>query len=217
MTSADSRIRFLKHLDSDKQKETIETYIYDIIRSLDRIHKYDINDPRHSIADIFSKIKNENLRQMFEISRIPYTNENIAEILDAANLRRVNDIIREIEGSPWFEQKQRVLEPHFFSAAVSKVKKAFTEDIVDVQEEEKRDNIEQQRLDKYKRYLESITTYHNTFARRVRTLPADVSSKCITQGGGFGRVKKTKKKVRRSKRKYKNVHRKNKSHRKKVY
>ena len=155
---------------------------------------------------------------MFEISGIPYTNENIAEILDAANLRRIEDIIREIEGSPWFEQKQRVLEPHFFSAAVSKVKKAFTEDdIVDVQEEEKREDIEQQRLDKYKRYLESITTYRNTFARRVRTLPAGVSSNCITQGGGFGRVKKTKKKVRRSKRKYKNVHRKNKSHRKKVY
>jgi len=217
MTSADSRIRLLKHLDSDKQKETIETYIYDIIRSLDRIHKYDINDPKHSIADIFSKIKNENLEKMFEISGIPYTNENIAKILDAANLRRIKDIIREIEGSPWFQQKQRVLEPNPFSpaAVLSKVKNAFNKDVVDVQEEEKGDDIEQQRLDKYKRYLESITKYHNTFARRVRTLPADAG--CIMQGGGFGRVKKTKKKARRSKRKYKNVHRKNKSHRKKVY
>jgi hypothetical protein len=224
MSNPEARLRLLGRFndDIDKQRQMIETYIYDILVRFDTIEKYDINDPIHSIADIFNKIKDGYdgyLKQMFEASGIPYTNKNIAEILDAANLRRVNDIISEIEGPPWFEQKQRVLEPNPYSPAAvwSKLKNAFTEDIVDVQEEEERDNIKQQRLDKYKRYLESITKYNNTFARRVRTLPAGVCSNCSMLGGGFGRVKKTKKKVRRSKRKYKNVRRKNKSHRKKVY
>ena len=217
MSSPESRIRLLEH-DGVNQRQTIETYIYDKLVRFDTIEKYDINDPTHNISDIFSKIEDRFLKQMFDSSRIPYTNENIAAILDAANLRRVKKIIAEIRGSSWFTKRERVLDPHPFSAALSKVTDYLIRDVVDVEEEERMDREKQQRLDKYNGYLVSIEG-GNTFASRVHTLPTGVCSKfsCSMLGGGFGRVKKTKKKVRRSKRKYKNVRRKNKSHRKKVY
>lgn len=220
--SASSRVSLLKWYGDDdaKKRKAIENYIHSRLVTFDTTEKYDINDPKHSIVDIFSKIKDSTLRQMFEASGIPYTNENIAAILDAANLRRVKEIITKIEGSPWFEQKRRVLEQHPFVKGFHKAVDYFNRDVEDQRFEEEMARIEEEQLKKYTSYLESIEGESgNTFASRVHTLPTGVCSKfpCSILGGGFGRVKKTKKKVRRSKRKYKNVHRKNKSHRKKAY
>ena len=192
----DVRVRLLRQYTTPtKQREAIEEYIK---VKLDRLERgnYDINDDSasHDIEDIFDNIKDGTLQRMFEGSGIPYTNENIAERLDAANLSRVTAIANPVTVT----FPPRVLAPNpvesFFGRAV--------EDDLDTQVRREREERQQQRIDKYKGYLRSIQG-GDTFATKVHTLPTGVCSKigCILQGGGFGRIKKTK-----------NVRRKNKSH-----
>jgi hypothetical protein len=187
--STDSaRIRLLQHQSPDKQREAIKTYIKVKLDRLENYDNYDINDGLHDMADIFDNIKDQTLKGMFEGSGIPYTNENIAERLDAANLSRVTDIEK---SSP------RVLSLSLAGKALNFV----TEDVVDEQSRIGKEEIQQQRIDKYKRYRASIQG-GNTFASKLHTLPPHSSGCCILQGGGFGRIKKTK-----------NIRCKNKSHR----
>ena len=129
---------------------------------------------------------------MFESSGIPYTNENIAERLDAANLRRVTAIANTVTFPP------RVLAPHPIASFLG----LAVEDDVATQVRNKMSGEKAERIDKYKGYLTSIQG-GNTFASNVHTLSTGICSKfgsCFR--GGFGRIKKTK-----------NVRRKNKSHR----
>ena len=114
----DVRVRLLgQYTSPDKQREAIEKYIK--VR-LDRLEiereNYDINDGSHDIEDIFDNIKDGTLQRMFESSGIPYTNENIAERLDAANLRRVTALANPVTFPP------RVLAPNpvasFFGRAL---------------------------------------------------------------------------------------------------
>jgi len=190
----DVRVRLLGQYTPTRQREAIEEYIK---VKLDRLERgnYDINDSAsHDIEDIFDNIKDGTLQRLFESSGIPYTNENIAERLDAANLRRVTALA--YPATVTFPP--HVLAPNpvtsFFGRAV--------EDDLDTQVRREREERQQQRIDKYKGYLTSIQG-GNTFASKLHTLPTGVCSKigCILQGGEFGRIKKTK-----------NIRCKNKSH-----
>lgn len=189
----DVRISLLQNQNPVQQREGIEKHIKVILDRLERDEKYDINDGSHDIEDIFDRVKSDGtLQRMFEASGIPYTNENIAERLDAANLRRVTAIANPVTFPP------RVLAPHPIASFFGRV----AEDDLDTQVRREMEERQQQRIDKYKGYLRSIQD-GDTFATKVHTLSTGICSKfgsCFR--GGFGRIKKTK-----------NVRRKNKSHR----
>jgi len=191
----DIKVRLLTHKTRDQQIELIENQMKVILDRLERDEEYDINDGSHTIEDIFDDIKHDGtLQRMFEASGIPYTNENIAERLDAANLSRVTAIANPVAFAP------RVLAPHPIASFFGRV----AEDDIDTQLRREKEERQQQRIDKYRGYLRSIQG-GDTFANKVHTLSTGICSKfasCFRGRGGFGRIKKTK-----------NVRRKNKSHR----